>query len=375
MQHNAFCLVHGKKYRAEFQFVVNFLRKTVTDKSLNFASASSVVCCCKLKDDEAKMQDCQDKSKTKKIEDFFEEADLKDAMESIMKIEDVPLKVKNVLDRWKSRPQEIDGLIHYGNSRIAGLMLLVLKGNYALLQNPAPVTLLKSHFMTLPIRPSLLGVYFGQGGRNIEDLRRKYKCLIKAEKRSVGTSTILTDTKITVVCMAEQFEELQNLLIAKAQKLLDERQARRIEYRKGHQQLRTGRRCRPKQTWKPSNSPKDLAREKFIKGYRSRFMYRRRAPVMTMLKSQVMGRECYNCQMLFGSDLPDITCRHHPGFVVSLNGSSDHNGDKTGKWTCCQNIFKQGDSMAVSHQKYGCCFRATHIWRYVKRRKNCKKIR
>lgn len=175
------------------------------------------------------MQDCQDKNKTKKIEDFIEEADLKDAMESVLAIEEVPLNVKNVLSKWKNRSQDIDGLIHYGNSRIAGLMLLCLKGSYALLQNPAPVTLLKSHVMTLPISPSLLGVYFGRQGKNIEDLCEKYNCLIKAEKRSVDTLTNLTDTKITVICLEEQFEEVQNLLIAKAQKLLDERHERQIE--------------------------------------------------------------------------------------------------------------------------------------------------
>lgn len=234
MEYTCHCIVHGKKYCSDFQYVMNFLRAKVSEKSDNFANASSIVCCCKHKDAlemEGKIQDCESKKKRETIENFFKESELKNAMESVLMMDSIPAKVKNVLNKWNNRSPDANGLVLYGNSRVAGILLLCFKGNRTLLQNPpVPADDQSNRYqLTLPIHTSMLGLYFGRNGRNVRSLCRKNKFVICSEERSLSASQAsFKNAEITVVCRKERFAMAQMLLVAKAKEILKKRRANKF---------------------------------------------------------------------------------------------------------------------------------------------------
>lgn len=179
---------------------------------------------------EGKKQDCESKVKRETIETFFKESELKNAMESVLMMDVIPAKVKNVLNKWNNRSPDAGGLVLYGNSRVAGLLLLCLEGNRTLLQNPVSAGGQSNrHQLTLPIYNSMLGLYFGRNGRNVRSLCRKNKFAICAEERSLSANRAsFKNAEITIVCRKERFATAQMILVAKAKELLKKRRANKF---------------------------------------------------------------------------------------------------------------------------------------------------
>lgn len=146
-------------------------------------------------------------------------------LESVLQMNMIPGKVQAILEKWIKRNPDAESHVHYGNSRISGLMMLCLKGSYKPLLKMMFEHGPREHVVIVPIPHKLVKPYFEL---DMKEMREKFVFTFEVFDSPL-TGLSINKTLLKVTCDEQSIKAVRILLVDKAKELVTIEKAKEMK--------------------------------------------------------------------------------------------------------------------------------------------------
>lgn|SRR6218665_3536224 len=167
-----------------------------------------------VKDTLAEDQSSDDEVEKTSDKDLLKKQD--GAFQSVLKLNMIPDKVQEILEKWIKRNPDAESHVHYGNSRISALMILCLKGKYRPLLKTMVECGPREYVLIVPIPRKLVKPFFEL---DMAKEREEFGFAVDVLDSPL-TGLIINETFLKVTCDEQHIKAVRILLVNKAKELV-----------------------------------------------------------------------------------------------------------------------------------------------------------